>query len=277
MGTTHSADGTALAFDAWGDGQPLIMVDGATGYRAVSQLPGQVGDLLGREFRVYAYDRRGRGESGDTAPYAPQREIEDLAAVIEQAGAPALVCGFSSGAVLALDAAAAGLPIAKLAVFEPPFIVDASRPPLPADYVEQLDTAIAKGRPGDAAEIFLTAAIGLPGEAIGGMRQSPFWPALEGVAHTIAYDGRIMGTTMSGAPLPTDRWASLAAPTLIMYGNGTEPWLITAALALAELLPTGSVQPVEGAQHSVAAEVLAPALREFALPEHDATSRAAKR
>jgi pimeloyl-ACP methyl ester carboxylesterase len=277
MGTTHSADGTALGFDAWGDGQPLIMVDGATGYRAVSQLPGQVGDLLGREFRVYAYDRRGRGESGDTAPYAPQREIEDLAAVIEQAGAPALVCGFSSGAVLALDAAAAGLPIAKLAVFEPPFIVDASRPPLPGDYVEQLDTAIANGRPGDAAEIFLTAAIGLPGEAVGGMRQSPFWPALEGVAHTIAYDGRIMGTTMSGAPLPTDRWASLTVPTLIMYGNGTEPWLITAARALAELLPTASVQPVEGAQHSVAAEVLAPALREFALHEHDTTSQAAKR
>ena len=276
MGTTHSADGTALGFDTWGDGQPLIMVDGATGYRAVSQLPGQVGDLLGREFRVYAYDRRGRGESGDTAPYAPQREIDDLAAVIEQAGAPALVCGFSSGAVLALDAAAAGLPIAKLAVFEPPFIVDGSRPPLPADYVEQLDTAIAKGCPGDAVEIFLTAAIGLPGEAVDGMRQSPFWPVLEGVAHTIAYDGRIMGTTMSGAPLPADRWASLTVPTVIMYGNGTEPWLITAARALAELLPTASVQPVEGAQHSVAAEVLAPALREFALDKRDAASQAAE-
>lgn len=273
MGRIQSADGTTICFDNWGDGQPLIMVDGATGYRATSQLPQQVSELLGTEFRVYAYDRRGRGESGDTSPYAPEREVQDLAAVIEAAGAPALVCGFSSGAVLALDAAAAGLPIAHLALFEPPFVVGDSRPPLPADYVERLDSAIADGRPGDAAEIFLTAAIGLPAEAVGGVRQSPFWPALEAVAHTIAYDGRIMGNTMSGAPLPTDRWASLAMPTLIMYGNGTEPWLITAARALADLLPTASLQAVEGAQHSVASDALAPALRQFALREHSATSR----
>ena len=264
MGTTRSADGTAIGFDSWGCGQPLIMVDGATGYRATSQLPRQVGELLGTEFRVYGYDRRGRGESGDTAPYAPQREIEDLAALIDAAGAPALVCGFSSGAVLALDAAAAGLPIEKLAVFEPPFVVGDSRPPLPGDYVERLDAAIDEGRPGDAAEIFLTAAIGLPPQAVSGMRQGPFWPTLEAVAHTIAYDGRVMGTTMSGAPLPADRWAALAAPTLILYGNGTEPWLITGAQALADLLPAASLQAVEGAQHSVAAEVLAPALRQFA-------------
>ena len=269
MGMTKSADGTTIGFDRWGDGRPLIMVDGATGYRATSQLGSQVGELLGTEFRVYAYDRRGRGESGDTAPYAPQREIEDLAAVIEVAGAPALVCGFSSGAVLALDAAAAGLPIEKLALFEPPFVVDDSRPPLPADYVERLDAAVANGRPGDAAEIFLTAAIALPAEAVAGMRQSPFWPTMEAVAHTIAYDGRIMGTTMSGAPLPADRWASVTVPTLIMYGKGTEQWLITAARALADQLPTASLQGVEGAQHSVAAEVLAPALRQFALGASD--------
>jgi pimeloyl-ACP methyl ester carboxylesterase len=272
MGRTHSADGTTIGFDAWGDGQPLIMVDGATGHLAMSQLPGQVAELLGTEFRVYAYDRRGRGESGDTAPYAPQREVEDLAAMIEEAGSSALVCGFSSGAVLALDAAAAGLPIAKLALFEPPFIVDDSRPPLPADYVERLDAAVASGRPCDAAEIFLTAAIGLPAEAVGGMRESPFWPALEAVAHTIAYDGRIMGTTMSGAPLPADRWASLSVPALIMDGNGTEPWLMTAARALADLLPTAGLQVVDGAQHTVAAEVLAPALREFARGESVASS-----
>ena len=274
MGTIHSADGTTIAFDSWGDGQPLIMVDGATGYRATSQLPGQVGELLGAEFRVYAYDRRGRGESGDTPPYAPQREIEDLAAMIEEAGAPALVCGFTSGAVLALDAAAAGLPIRKLALFEPPFVVDDSHPPLPADYIDRVDAAVADRRPGDAAEIFLTAAIGLPPEAVGGMRQSQFWPALEAVAQTIAYDGRILGTTLSGGPLPADRWAALTVPTLIMYGNGTEPWLITAARALAHLLPTASLQAVEGAQHSVAADVLAPALRQFALGEYAAASQA---
>jgi pimeloyl-ACP methyl ester carboxylesterase len=267
MSTVHSADGTAISFDAWGDGQPLIMIDGATSYRAVSQTNAQVGALLREEFRVYSYDRRGRGESGDTAPYAVQREIEDLAALIADAGAPALVCGFSSGAVLALDAAAAGLPITRLALFEPPFVVDDSRPPLPDDYVARLDAYTADGRPGAAAELFLTAAAGMPVEFAAGVQQSPFWPALEGVAHTIAYDGRIMGTTMSGEPLPTDRWAAVSVPTLVMHGRGTEPWLIAAAHALADLLPTATLRAVEGEQHNVAAEVLAPVLREFASTE----------
>ena len=264
MGTVHSADGTRIAFDAWGHGQPLIMVDGATSHRAVSQLNAQVGHLLGEEFRVYAYDRRGRGESGNTAPYAVQREIEDLGALIAEVGAPASVCGFSSGAVLALDAAAAGLPISRLALFEPPFVVDDSRPPGPADYVARLDASVAEGRPGDAVELFMTAAVGLPAEAVAGARQSPFWPALVAVAPTIAYDGRIMGTTMSGRPLPADRWAAVSVPTLVMYGRGTSPWLISAARALADLMPTASLQPVDGAQHSVAPEVLASALRTFA-------------
>jgi len=264
MGTVQSADGTTIAFETWGDGQPLIMVDGATAHRAVSQLNAPVGELLGDAFRLYAYDRRGRGESGDTAPYAVEREIEDLAAVIDEAGGSALVCGFSSGGVLCLDAAAAGLPITKLALFEPPFVVDDSRPPLPGDYVERLDAANAAGRPGDAVEVFMTAAVGMPAEFVGGMRQGPFWPALEAVAPTIAYDGRIMGTTMSGAPLPTDRWAGVKVPTLVMYGKGTAPSLIAAAQALAELLPTATLQPVEGEQHNVEAAVLAPVLRDFA-------------
>ena len=271
MGSVLSADGTTICFDTWGDGPPLIMIDGATGHRAVSQTHAQVGALLHEEFRAYAYDRRGRGESGDTAPYTVQREIEDLAALIAEAGAPAVACGFSSGAVLALDAAAAGLPITRLALFEPPFVVGDSRPAAPADYVQRLDAAIAAGHPGDAVELFLTAAVGMPAEHVAGMRLSPFWPALEAIAHTIAYDGRIMGPTMSGAPLPTDRWTAVSVPTLVMYGRGTEPWLIAAARALAGLLPTASLQAVEGAQHSVAAEVLAPALRQFASAERATT------
>jgi len=263
MGTVRSKDGTTIAFDVWGDGQPLIVVDGATAYRGVNLTNAEVGQLLREEFRVYVYDRRGRGESTDTAPYAVQREIEDLAALIDHAGTPAVVFGWSSGAVLALDAAAAGLPISRLALFEPPFVVDDSRPPRPADYVQRLDDAVAGGRPGDAVELFLTVAAGMPAEAVPGMRQSPFWPALEAVAHTIAYDGRIMGTTMSGAPLPRDRWAAVTVPILVMHGTGTEPWLIAAARALAELLPTASLQAVEGQQHSAAADVLAPRLRRF--------------
>jgi pimeloyl-ACP methyl ester carboxylesterase len=264
MSTVHSADGTPIAFDVQGDGQPLILIDGATSHRAVNQLNAEVRKLLSDQFRVYAYDRRGRGESGDTAPYAVRREIEDLAALIEHAGAPALVCGFSSGAILALDATTAGLPISRLAVFEPSFAVDDGRLPLPADYVKRLDAYTAAGQPGDAVELFMTAAIGMPAEAVAGMRETPFWPALEAVAPTIAYDGRIVGTTMSGAPLPADRWAAISVPVLVMYGRGTAPWLISGARALADLLPTATLHDVEGEQHSVAADVLAPALRRFA-------------
>jgi pimeloyl-ACP methyl ester carboxylesterase len=233
-----------------------------TAYRGVNPTNAEVGKLLGDEFRVYAHDRRGRGESGDTAPYAVEREIEDLAALIADAGAPAVVFGWSSGAILALDAAAAGLPITRLALFEPPF-VGRQRPPGPADYVQRLDDCIADGRRGDAVELFLTTAAGMPADAVAGVRQSPFWPALEAVAHTIAYDGQIMGTTMSGAPLPHDRWAAVGVPILVMHGTGTEPWLITAAHALAELLPTAFLQAVQGQQHSATADVLAPALRRF--------------
>lgn len=263
-GTVRSKDGTTIAFDVWGDtGQPLIMVDGATAHRAVNPMHAELGPLLSDDMLVYAYDRRGRGQSTDTAPYAVEREIEDLAALIADAGAPAVVCGVSSGAVLALDAAAAGLPISRLAVFEPPFVVDAGRPPRPADYVQRLDDFVAAGRRGDAAELFLTAAAGLPAEAVAGIRQSPFWPNLEEIAHTIAYDGRIMGTTMSGGPLPRDRWAAIDVPTLVMHGHGTEPWLIAAARALTDLLPTATLRPVTGEQHDVPPEVLAAALRQF--------------
>jgi pimeloyl-ACP methyl ester carboxylesterase len=258
-----SADGTVIAFTAWGSGEPLIIIDGATAYPAINPTNEELGRLLSGEFRTYAYDRRGRGQSTDTAPYAVQREVEDIAALIEVAGAPATLFGWSSGAVLALDAAAAGLPIKRLALFEPPFVVDDSRPPLPDDYVERLDAAVADRRPGDAAELFLTAAAGMPPEAAAGVRQSDFWPTMEAVAPTIAYDGRIMGTTMSGAPLPRDRWAAITVPTLVMHGTGTFPFIIKAAEALAELLPTATLRPVKGEMHDASAEVLAAALRDF--------------
>lgn len=165
-----------------------------------------------------------------------EREIEDVAALIYAAGAPATVLGWYSGAGLALDATAAGLPISRLTLFEPPFIVNNSRPPLPADYVARLDAAVADGRPGDAVELFMTAEAGLPAKAVDAMRRSAFWSILEAVAPTIAYDGRIMGTTTSGNPRPRDRWATVTAPTLVIHGTGTYPFIITSAHALAELL-----------------------------------------
>ncbi|MEV0585204.1 alpha/beta hydrolase [Nonomuraea sp. NPDC050310] len=264
MGTVKSKDGTTIAFDVWGEGRPLIIVDGATAYRGVNPLNAEVAGLLSDEFRVYAYDRRGRGESGDTPPYAIEREIEDIAALIDDAGAPAMVFGWSSGAVLTLDAAAAGLPITHVGLFEPPFVVDDSRPPLPGDYVERLDAAVAAGRPGDAMELFMTAAVGGSAEDVAGFRQTPYWSTFEAVAHTIAYDGRIMGTTMSGAPLPAGRWAAITAPVLVMHGLDTMPWLVTGARAAAEALPTAELRAVPGENHGTTADVLAPQLRQFA-------------
>jgi pimeloyl-ACP methyl ester carboxylesterase len=258
-----SADGTVIAFTAVGQGEPLIIIDGATAFPAINPTNAELAGLLDGTFRTITYDRRGRGESTDTAPYAIEREIDDLAALIDIAGEPVTIFGWSSGGVLALDATVAGLPIKRLALFEPPFIVDDSRPPLPSDYVQRLDAAVSAGRPGDAAVIFMTDAVGMPAEVAEGMRGGDFWPIMEAVAPTISYDGRIMGTTMSGNPLPTDRWASVGVPTVVMHGTGTFPSIITGAGALAELLPTATLKPVEGENHSAPANVLAVALREF--------------
>lgn len=263
MGTIRSKDGTTIAFSDGGSGPALIIVDGATAYRASDTTNTEIGQLLSDDFRVYTYDRRGRGESTDTRPYAIEREIEDLAGLIADAGGQASVFGWSSGGVLALDAVAAGLPVTRLALFEPPFIVDDIHPPMPSDYVQRLDAAIVAGRPGDAVELFLTAW-DTPAEMVQEMRQAPFWPALEGVAHTIAYDGRIMQGTMAGVPLPADRWSTITIPIMVMHGDATEPWLAAGARAASNALPSASLKAVTGEQHSAAPDVIAAALREFA-------------
>ncbi|MCD2440681.1 alpha/beta hydrolase [Agromyces sp. SYSU K20354] len=264
-GTVTSADGTTIAYTAWGDGEPIVIIDGATAYRATTPENAATAELLAERFRVINYDRRGRGESGDTAPYAVERELEDLAAIIAgpAGGRPATVFAWSSGGFLALNAAQAGVPIARLALFEPPAVVDDSRPPLPDDYVELLDAAIAAGRPGDAAELFLTAAVLMPDEFVAGMRSSEMWPGLEAVAHTIAYDGRNIGDAMSGEPLDTDRWDRVDVPVLVMHGTGTWPFLATGAQAVAEALPTATLRAVPGENHGTTADVLAPELSAF--------------
>src|SRR4051812_18549711 len=172
QGTVTSADGTPIAYTAWGDGAPIVIIDGATAYRAVTPENEKVGELLAGSFRVINYDRRGRGESGDTAPYAVEREFEDLAAIIAGPGEgrAATVFGWSVGGFPALNAAQAGVAIARLALFEPPAVADDARPPLPTDYVERLDAAVAAGKPGDAAELFLTAAVLMPPEFVAGVR-----------------------------------------------------------------------------------------------------------
>jgi pimeloyl-ACP methyl ester carboxylesterase len=256
----RSKDGTAIAFDQSGDGPAIILVGGAMSTRSAS-VP--LAALLAPHFTVFAYDRRGRGDSGDTAPYAVEREVDDLAALISQAGGSAFVCGHSSGAALALEAAARGLAITKLALYEPPFIVDDSRPPLPGDYVTQLTELIASGRRGDAVAYFMTTGVGLPVEAVAQMRHDPMWPALEDVAHTLPYDGTIMGDTMRGNPLPLKRWASVTVPTLVMDGGESPAWQRTAVQALVDVLPQAQRRTLEGQTHGVAPDALAPVLEEF--------------
>jgi pimeloyl-ACP methyl ester carboxylesterase len=266
-GLVTSADGTPIAYSVWGSGEQIIIIDGATAHRATTPENAQAAELLADDFLVINYDRRGRGDSGDGAPYAVEREFEDLAAVIEQAGegGPATVFAWSSGGLLALNAAQNGVAMNRMALFEPPVVVDDSSPPLPDDYVERLDAAVASGRRGDAVQLFMTAAAGMPEdeEMFAAMRASDMWSGLEAIAHTIAYDGRQVGDTMSGRPLRPDLWDEIDIPVLVMHGTETWPFLITGSEAVAAHLPTATLKPVPGENHSTTPDVLANALREF--------------
>lgn len=263
MASVTSRDGTRIAYERYGDGPAVIMVEGATATRAFGFGEPMASQLAPR-FTVYTYDRRGRGESGDSAPYAVEREVEDIEALIDAAGGSASVFGISSGAVLALEAASRlSGKITKLALYEPPFIVDDGHPPLPKEYVAHLNELIAAGRRGDAVAYFMTAAIGMPDDAVAPMRDMPMWPGLEAVAHTIAYDGAVMGDTMSGSPEPLQRFASVAVPTLVMDGGESPAYMHNGARAIAGVLPNAKYLTLQGQTHEVAVEVLAPVLEAF--------------
>jgi pimeloyl-ACP methyl ester carboxylesterase len=213
---------------------------------------------------VTAYDRRGRGDSGDTPPYTVDREVDDLAVLIANAGGSAFVFGHSSGAGLALQAAhTLGSRIPKLALYEPPFIVDDSRPPLPADYDTRLDELVMADRRGDAVEYFLTTGPEVPAEAVAQMRETPMWSEMESLAHTLAYDARVMGDAMAGSPAALERWASVGVPTLVLDGGASPPWQRSSTQALARVLPRCVHRSLPGQTHAADPEVLAPVLRAF--------------
>jgi len=262
MATTLSKDGTKIAYDKTGQGPALILVAGAFQDRMAM---GPYAGPLSEHFTVYNYDRRGRGESGDTQPYTVTREIEDINALIGEAGGSAFVFGGSSGGVLTLDAAAYGSNITKLAIYEPPFVVDDSREPPPENIVDQLKNLIASGRRGDAAETFMTKGSLMPADMVAGMRTQPFWPSVESVAHTLVYDAMIMEGTMRGGPLPVERWKTVTIPTLVIYGSSGPAWSRNAAEALIELLPHVERQALEGQFHDLTPEVLTPVLEKFFL------------
>ncbi len=261
METVTSDDGTLIAYDGRGTGPALVFVTGAMAARADVAAHAAA---LAPHFTVFAYDRRGRGDSGDTPPYAVAREVEDLAAVIGAAGGAAYVFGHSSGAILALEAARRlGPAITKLAVYEPPFIVDDSQAPLPDDYVEQLNTRIAAGRRGDAVTYWMTTVIGVPPAQVAQMQQAPMWAGMEAVAPTLVYDATISAPYVRGEPLPPAQWAAVTIPTLVMHGGASPAMMRTGAEALTARLPNAAHRVLPEQGHGVPPEVLVPVLVDF--------------
>ncbi len=258
MRTVRSGDGTTIAYDQLGEGQPVILVDGAFCSRSLGPMP-KLAPLLARHFTVFAYDRRGRGDSGDTAPYAVEREIEDLDALIRQAGGSAFVYAISSGAALALEAAASGLNIKRLALYEPPFMVGDPRHRPPADSEAQLTRLVSAGRRGDAVTFYMKDVIGMPGLLVAAFRLLPMWSKLKAVANSLPYDAAVMGDFS----LPTRRAASVTIPTLVLSGEKSMPVLRQAAARLAEVVPGARHQALKGQTHNVSAKALAPVLTEF--------------
>lgn len=257
MKTATSADGTQIAYDADGSGPPLVLVVGAlTDRRTVAPFV----PLLSDRFTVVRYDRRGRGDSGDTQPYAPERELEDLEAVIAAVRGPVLLFGHSSGAAIALHTARRGAAVRALALYEPPFIVDGARPPLPPDHLERL----AALSPGDALEYFLVTGPLVPQAEVDAMKAAPMWEALTGIAHTVLYDNTLMWPEEQGKPLPR-AWADEVGdlPVLVLDGDQSGAWIRNAAQELADLLPNARRVTLRGHGHGAPPDVLAPILTSF--------------
>ncbi|MFE3441605.1 alpha/beta fold hydrolase [Nocardia sp. NPDC059180] len=263
--TITSADGTAIAYRKTGTGPAILVISNvAEDHTGVAG----VVEALSAHFTVISFDRRGRGASGDPQPYDPAREIDDIAALIDLAGGTAALASGSGGCGLTLDAASAlGDKVTGLYLYEPPFIVDGSRPAAPADYVEHQEALVAAGKRSEAVEYFMTEMIRVPGEYIPMMKQDPSWDLMAEYAHTYAYDGRIMRGLQDGEPLPTDRW-KIDAPIAVAVGGNGEAFIRDGAHALAAILPNVTVLTLDGHDHSafwMAPEPVAEQARAFLL------------
>ncbi len=262
MKTVTSKDGTTIAYDQTGNGTPVILVDGALCYRSFGPMP-ELAKLLAPHFTVFTYDRRGRGESSNSKPFTIEREVEDIEALIEEAGGAAYLFGTSSGGALAMEAAIRlGNKIKKLAIYEAPYNSDNAARQEFKDYRKNLAEALASGRRGDAVVLFMQL-VGNPAEQIEGMRQAPVWPMFEAVAPTLAYDAAELGDDRS---VPVKRAARVTMPTLVMDGGASMtlmPFMHNTAKTLAEAIPQAELRTLEGQRHDVAMDVLAPVLTEF--------------
>ena len=256
-----STDGTRIAYEVRGNGPPLLLVDGAMCSRGFGPA-GPLAALLTQQFSVVLYDRRGRGESGDTQPYAAEREIEDLHAIAAAIGKPLFVYGTSSGAVLVARAVAAGLPATRLVLHEPPLALDGTHHPNPADYREQCAALVAHGRRGDAVKLFMRV-VGMPGFAVFIMGLLPMFKKITAVAHTLPYDFAILGDTQSGGPMPAelvDVLARVRLPAVVLIGGKSPPWMHHAVQRVHEEIAGSRVELLPGQQHNVSPKSVAPVL-----------------
>lgn len=274
MNHTQSADGTSIAYERVGTGPALILVDGALCRRAFGPMP-KLAEQLSRDFSVYLFDRRGRGDSSDAASYSVEREVEDLAALIKVAGGSAFVFGASSGAALGLHAAAGGAAITRLAMYEPPFVAEGTTGHEP-DHVVALRKLIAAGKRGAAVRYFMGDMVRAPKPMVFMMQlMVPVWSKLKAVAHTLPYDATIMGNWC----VPTQRAAQVRVPTLVMHGGKTDARLSRAANALAAALPNAELRVLPGQTHNASATALAPVLLSFfagdsaAVSSHEPTAQ----
>lgn len=257
MPTVTSTDGTTIVYERTGTGPALVLVDGAMCHRAAGPMR-PLATLLQEHFTVYAYDRRGRGESGDTRPYSIAREIEDLGAVISAAGGEIYAYSMSSGGALTLAAAAADARIAGLVLYEPPFIAEFVPGAAGKEYTERLDELLGEGRNGDAVALFMTY-VGVPAVVVDGMRSGPGWAAAEAIAPTLAYDDALL----AGGGVPRDVTPAVTVPALVVAGGAGPQSLQQAARATAEALPAGQLRILEGQTHDVDPAALAPVMVEF--------------
>jgi pimeloyl-ACP methyl ester carboxylesterase len=260
MDTVTSHDGTTIAYDRQGEGPALIVVDGALSVHSAGG-KSELAKLLAPRLTVYGYDRRGRGGSGDTLPYAVDREIEDIEALIDDAGGSAYLYGHSSGASLAMLAAVSlGGKVSKLAMYEAPYNDEPEAQQAWAEYLEGLTGALADGRRGDAVALFMRY-VGTPADQVDGMRAAPFWPSMEAVAPTMAYDhAAIQGPANS---VPTEVAARVTVPALVMSGGASFPFMRDTARALSEAMPRAELRTLDGQTHEVNPGALAPVLLEF--------------
>ncbi|MDP3315665.1 MAG: alpha/beta hydrolase [Devosia sp.] len=258
MHTITSRDGTRIAYDVYGAGEPVILVEGAMCGRhfgATNKLAAE----LGKHFRVYHYDRRARGDSGASTDYSIERELEDLSALIAEAGGSASIVGFSSGACLAIEAAAAGLPVRHLAFYEPPYMVGPKARKVPANFEAEVQKLVADGKNGDAVAYFMTKLIGMPSIFLIPMKFSKMWKQLTPQAPSLPFDME----AVNGFNPPLERMRRIAVPTLAINGDKTFPVIIDSTKLCAETIPGAGHVILPGQTHEVKAGAIAPELVRF--------------